>query len=456
MKILMISAGLMPKRDGGVPLYVDHVRRELSRRGHDVTYLDTYCQDNTRRPRIVQTKNFPSEYSFFNSGSRPPWVYMPTPLSDIHASPAARNCFAAFLAALKPDIVHVHEMFCVPFELIAMSRALGYKLVLTTQDYFVLCPTIQLFKYDRHVCKLTAPELQCHKCVRHWPEARLRPATARIVRSIKGSFLDRRPFGGALRRCGGVIDKIVAPFLYRGSQYHDRRSEAVKYLRAFHLIICMSQLQSRLTSEVSGANLPVRQVYLSLPTYSFQQRAIPAATAHSAQAPVRFAALNINHTVKGRELLLAEFQSLRSVMSNVELHLFGSAEGAELPGVFYRGKYVSKDLDELLSTIDAGIIPSIWPEAYAYVGPEMLSRGIPLIVSTAGAMQEYVVPNFNGVHFDPAKPGALCSAMELLASNTQLREQMRANAPKSRQAIREFPAHVDEMEAIYAEILGQQ
>lgn len=83
----------------------------------------------------------------------------------------------------------------------------------------------------------------------------------------------------------------------------------------------------------------------------------------------------------------------------------------------------------------------------------MLTRGVPVIASTAGAMREYVIPYVNGLHFDPAVPGQLKAAMEAVASDRELLKKLKLNASKSEQGIVRFDDHVNEMESIYAEVL---
>jgi glycosyltransferase involved in cell wall biosynthesis len=43
----------------------------------------------------------------------------------------------------------------------------------------------------------------------------------------------------------------------------------------------------------------------------------------------------------------------------------------------------------VLDDVDAGIIPSIWEEAYGLAGPEFLAKGIPVIANAMGGMPEY-------------------------------------------------------------------
>ena len=227
---------------------------------------------------------------------------------------------------------------------------------------------------------------------------------------------------------------------------------AVDHLQSFHLILCISKLHHKIMKSIAEELVNIRQIYLSLPTY------VPlGAVRHSVRTDmttkkIRFVALNVNQLEKGSSVLLREFQEMRAHTNDVELHFFGNVAPSLIAEVFFHGAYKSTELDSILSTMDVGIIPSVWPEAYAYVGPEMLQRGIPLIVSSVGAMTEYVTHNVNGLHFDPNTPGDLARAMRSLVSDSDLLHRLRTNALASQLGIVSFADHIDAMEAIYAEL----
>jgi glycosyltransferase involved in cell wall biosynthesis len=454
MKILMISAGLPPKRTGGVPLYVTDLRNELARRGYDVRYLDSNCQDASGRARIVQTADSSLDYSFFNSGRRFHVGVMPTPEAEINAPADSKKCLLDFVNGLKPDIVHFHETLCVPLDLLSALRDGGHTVVCTVEDYSPVCPTVQLFTHAERLCTLKTDELVCETCVRKWPVTRLPTNADWANPKIKGAGLVARAGRALLRYAGLGINPLLVRRDFRKEAYRARRVEAVKHLKACDLLICMSKQQYALMTKIVGDSGNMRQVYLSLGSYA---EARPKGAARQIEGHgdvIRFAALNTNQINKGGELLLREFQELRAEIGNVELHLFGDKEGVQSDGVVYHGSYDRSELDSLLAPMDVGVIPSRWPEAYAYVGPEMLMRGIPLIVSVAGAMPEYVIREFNGLVFDPTEPGSLKLAMRKLATDPALLSRLKVNAPSSTQGIVPFSEHVDEMESIYSELCG--
>ncbi len=65
------------------------------------------------------------------------------------------------------------------------------------------------------------------------------------------------------------------------------------------------------------------------------------------------------------------------------------------------------ELDSVLDDVDVGIVPSIWEEAYGFVGPEFLAKGIPVIANAIGGMPEYTRDGETGWL------NRSCSALEL-------------------------------------------
>lgn len=445
MKILKISAGLMPKRSGGVPAYVTELRDELLQRGHQVVYLDTYNQDGARNPQIVQTSSAPDDFAFYNSGALPPWgKFRCAPTSDIRASRQTEKCFMDFVTTVRPDVIHFHELLCFPMELVPRLRSAGYKLLFTTQDYFSVCPTIKLFLPSLHSCTVGADEIRCDRCVRHFTTGRVSPFYRRNQR-----WIEKLPpiLAVMLRRSDTLCGRIVRPFLPTRQGYRLRRLGALKCLQAFDLILCMSRAQHELMQRIAGPLPNMRQIYLSRQTYGEGIQGGASKT----DGKTRFVALNLNEVSKGRDLLLKEFAELRVELDSVELHMYGEPADNQ-PGVFFHGTYAASDLKSILASMDAGIVPSIWEEAYGYVGPEMLTHGLPVIASAAGAMKEYVIPGVNGLIFDSSKAGSLKGYMKMLAMDKTLLSKLRANASLSKIGIIYFARHVDQIEAIYHEV----
>src|SRR5207249_776614 len=132
-------------------------------------------------------------------------------------------------------------------------------------------------------------------------------------------------------------------------------------------------------------------------------------------------------------------------------------EAESTPGVELRGGYRPEELDALLDEVDVGIIPSIWEEAYGYVGPELLAKGIPLIANAIGGIVEYARDG------ETAWLNRSCSAEELTRIMTGVLEQPERIRDLSERilsardsVVKPFASHADEMDEIYAELVARE
>ncbi len=83
---------------------------------------------------------------------------------------------------------------------------------------------------------------------------------------------------------------------------------------------------------------------------------------------------------KGADLLLDAVERLDAAGTCYRLTIFGYVDRRLRQGfeasasVTLAPGYAPAELDRLLDDIDVGIVPSVWEEAYGYVGIELLAR----------------------------------------------------------------------------------
>ncbi|MHA1381773.1 MAG: glycosyltransferase family 4 protein [Candidatus Helarchaeota archaeon] len=81
-------------------------------------------------------------------------------------------------------------------------------------------------------------------------------------------------------------------------------------------------------------------------------------------------------------------------------------------------------VENLYQTADIICMPSIWPEPLSRVVFEAMSYGKPIIISKAGGMPEVVKHNETGLIVPPNNPEELAKAINIIAENKELRENM--------------------------------
>jgi glycosyltransferase involved in cell wall biosynthesis len=108
------------------------------------------------------------------------------------------------------------------------------------------------------------------------------------------------------------------------------------------------------------------------------------------------------------------------------------------------------DPDEVYRSIDALVVPSLWEEPLGMIVPEAYMHGVPVIVARRGGLPEMVDEGRTGLVYDPLQPGGLRAAVNAIAQDAALRQEMRklALAKASRFLL-------ERMRAEYLELMTQ-
>jgi glycosyltransferase involved in cell wall biosynthesis/GT2 family glycosyltransferase len=320
-----------------------------------------------------------------------PYVQANWPLSSSEV-PANDEEWADILRELKPDLIHFHHLLNHPLSLLSKLADTGIPVVVSTHDYYFLCPD-----YTLQHCP------GVHSCDSCFPERFKGPAEYQRLRRIL--------LGGSLRKAAA----IVAP------------SEATAKL--------------------------VREVYpdLNIRVVPHGIRAVPRIEKQPGKK-VRFGMIGHVAPVKGIELILKAWPQVDS--REAELHLYGTAdpryiEQCAAAGIRYHGPYRESDLPRILSEIDIGLLPSQAPETFCYALAEFFSGGIPVIGSDYGNLADQIVNGVNGYKVPRDDPRAWVEMISLLIQDPSRREQI-AKGVRPPNSVREMAAQYAQL---YSEVL---
>ena len=64
---------------------------------------------------------------------------------------------------VRPDIIHVHTLMGLPKDFLSFMKAKGVKLVMTSHDYYGLCPKVNLVDCNGQICQDSSGCL-CAEC----------------------------------------------------------------------------------------------------------------------------------------------------------------------------------------------------------------------------------------------------------------------------------------------------
>lgn len=407
MRILHVGWGFMPWRRGGLIAYAHDLMAAQLERGHEVGYffsgrhypyvsgprLKRWRRDGVTMHELV---NAPIPVGL-ERGTRYPELDL--------AEPRSEAAFRRVLDEARPDVIHIQELLGLPSSLIQIAADAGIPMLMTLQDYQPLCSTLRLFDANEQVCLRRDVGVDCVTCNAAAPrdssaliEMTLRYEHARLQSKL--TPLDAWFVGPVIKR---VSRHATRPQRARVPPLDNKRlAEAFQRRREVNVerlgrVDCLIAQSPRVGEIYRTLGVPAERM-TDLP---FTLEHIERLRVRSFDRPperVMFASLNSgSHPSKGSMTIIAALRQLRAagLEGRFGLRWLGwvnpdlrpeldSYEGVELTG-----DYGTDELDDLLGDVDVGLVPSIWEEAFAYAGLELVAKGIPIIANPIGGIVEY-------------------------------------------------------------------
>jgi glycosyltransferase involved in cell wall biosynthesis len=460
MRLLHVGTGFRPYRRGGLVAYVDDLIDAQRARGDDVAYFFSGRHyPHARGPRLKRWER--AGVPMLEIVDSPLHHHGHQPELEL-SEPRVERLFDDVLDQLAPDVVHVHELAGLPSSLLDATRRAGVPTVVTLQDYFPVCSTFKLLDAAGQVC--TRMEIGAD-CAANLAADRT-PADLLIEATLRHQLSHTR-----LRRLEQTRYRYpIYDRLARWSRREaERRARPPSPPAAFQRRREVNVARLNGADSVIAMSHRVAEIYERLGVEAARMRTIHLTLAHIAKltprpgpvgSPVTFATLaGFESPAKGAHLLVDAMRRLAG--RDVRLLVFGQVDpavrtaAAELPGIELRGTFAPADLDRMLDEVDVGLVPSIWEEAYGYVGVEFLAKAIPVVANAIGGMPDYVIPGRTGWLNGSCTASELAEIMGGIADDpsqvTALYERLRAQRPA---VVKPMEAHAEEMAAVYAEVAG--
>lgn len=485
MRILHVGWGFRPFRIGGLIAYVEDLAAEQAARGHDVAYFFAGRHlPRAARPRLRRWRRGQVEMlELFNCpivvGAERGTL---DPDRDL-AEPATDAAFRAALSAFRPDVVHVQELSGLPSSLLEIPREEGIPVVLSLEDYQLLCPVVKLYDAEELNCKRLRPGHMCAVCcheapadnshlVRRTLEDLVIPGGDRglaLANNVLNAVRHRPLARAALNQVSGrraateegrVADEEAARRRTATPAAYDRRRELnVARMNSVNLILAMSTGVASLCARLGVAEDKLRVLHFTL---SHLDELQPSGRTRPADPPV-FAVLNgCSSRAKGVNVARDALSVVDATPgATIRLQVWGYVSPSARawltahPAVEVRGNYANADLPRILESVDVGIVPSVWEEAYGYTGIEFLAAGVPVIGTPRGGIPDYTRTGETGWLLGDADGAELGRLLVRLAAAPDEVAAMRAEVARRRDAIvKSMSTHADELDAIYREIVA--
>jgi len=437
----------LPRHRAGSEIYAYELARELSSR-HDVFILtseyDGAAPHGTIRWRrygglpVVEVVN----------------NWRVDRFDETYRSPRMNAQLAHALEITRPDVLHIHNLLNLSFDLPMLARRRSIPSVATLHDYTLVCASggQRVHVAESHVCDVIDTE-RCSRCFRNSPFQAL----------VAAGSIARGPAEGALARAARAaaqriprVANAAARRLPVAAASPDDLSIRLSYARhVFDTVDLFVAPSDYLAREYLRLGLAADRLRVS--GYGF-----PAIARETTRRPgpgplqIGFVGTIVWH--KGAHILI---ESLRRLAGRFELAVFGDPkvdprymtalrrQAQGLP-VRFAGAFDRADVARIYGGLDVLVVPSLWPENAPLVIQEAFMHAVPVVGAGIGGIPEFVVHEVNGLLYEATSVPALAAALQRLIDDPALVERLRANAPP----VKTIAQDAREWESRYGEVVS--
>jgi glycosyltransferase involved in cell wall biosynthesis len=349
-----------------------------------------------------------------------------------------------YFSQIRPDVVHVvHAMHLTTASIWAAKR-LGLPVVSTATDFWYICPTYQLVKWDESLCRGPQP-LTCMACVTAGdggiPLRRLaaRKWLARVLSPILTLLGQTR-----------IFRTNWLPVLLWLSE---RRSWMKKTLSQVDVLLAPTANTARLIT-LNG----LKPSEMRTSGFGLEAHLRRVAEAPPYDSVLRVGYVGTFRRSKGLHVLLEAMSRLPP--GKVRLDVYGSpgpfpeydrmvrglAEGLE--NVSFRGTFPNEKLPDVFAGFDVLAIPSLWYENSPLVLLSAFALRIPVVASNVGSLADLIEHGKSGLLFEMGNADDLARQLRKLAEEPEQVKRLRAGIPE----VRTIDDNIDELLDVYARL----
>ncbi len=458
MRVLHVGSGFRPLRVGGLVAYIEELMHEQVRRDDDVAYffagryfpfLDRPRLKRWRRNGVtmIEVVNSP----LYDHG-RQPELELDEPQTERH--------FQRVIEEVRPDVVHFHELAGLPSSLLDLVRRTNTPSVMTLADYFPLCSTFKLLDANGKVCLRREIGADCVATTTadSRPPGLLYEATVRHELTTR-PVLRRLPYRATRRLALSARSRVESPPVATPQAFQKRREVNIERLNRTDRLIAMSERVAEIYSLLGVDKNRMSTIHLTLKRIETLR---PRRS--NGNCPVVFATVaGMSSNAKGSRLLVDATRLLAASVpaGSFRLIALGPIDAAVAPEVAEleaievgpTGPFSDDQLDAVLEEADVGLVPSIWEEAYGFVGVEFLAKGIPVIANAVGGMPEYTRDGETGWLNRSCSATELARIMRDIVEHPEQVTQLNRRILAARDTIiKPMTRHTDEIDAVYREL----
>lgn len=421
MRILQIVHGLPPAANGGTEVYTRDLAVALAASGDDVAVLTRHAEPYARELSLRATVVGPVRVFSVNNTFQACDSFEAS-----YANAGIERLAEAILDDWRPDVVHIQHLTCLSTGIPRQAARRGIPVVVTLNDYWLICHRGQLVDRDGRRCNGPEPD-GCARCL---SAAAL--ATASAFRAARWMRATQVPVAGAAVSLATRAWDVLTPA--------DRTRHAT-IARLRHMQAAMADVTVFLApSDTLAAHFSAFGISADRLLRCSQGIALtPFDNLHRLHSSrLRLGFVGGLLPTKGADVLLDAIDQLPSGSVVVDLlgsdgAYHGEASFAESikprlghPSIRRLGVISHDRMPAVLADLDVLVVPSIWIENAPFIIREAFAAGVPVVASDLGGMAEMVRHNVDGVLFQAGNPDALGAALRRLVDEPGLVDRLRA------------------------------
>ena len=428
LNVLHAIHDFLPRHRAGSEFYAFELCRALQER-HHVTVLCADFDGSQPHGRVIwRLHDGLPVVEIVNN-----WVCRS--FAETYRSPVVGERIGQILEAVQPDVVHIHNLLNLSFDLPRLAHAAHAAVVATLHDYTLVCPSggQRIHRSANHVCH----EIDTQRCARCFRES---PFYAQMA---AGRIAAAAPAPGTLQAVGRRLPALAgwaAGRLGRAMNSPVTAAEIEARLREAERVFGEVDLFVAPSPSLAGEfrRLGLDESRLRVSDYGFRPLSQLPGRPGDDDATLRLGFVGSIVWHKGVHVLLDAMRRLPR--DGWTLSIFGSPEVSPayvaslkkkadgLPIVF-EGVFEHGGAADVLAEIDVLVVPSIWLENSPLVIHEAFMVGVPVVAARIGGISDLVRHGENGLLYEPQSAAALADVLKgLLADRGRVR-RLSAAAP---------------------------
>ncbi|HEX6974208.1 MAG TPA: glycosyltransferase [Vicinamibacterales bacterium] len=419
MRILQIVHGFPPAGCGGTEAYVHDLATALAATGLDEVVVLTREAD-PQRPELSVRRYRDGAVSVVAINNL---FQACANFEESYTNPALRRIARELIAQIDPDVVHVQHLTCLSTGLLEDVKAAGIPLVMTLNDYWLICHRGQLFDRDGHRCAGPFDD-GCGACI---PPGMLASPTAfragRLARTL--------PIPGAAAAVGAVLKAVeaVTPRERTREATSLRLQQMRDAARHADLFLAPSRTMAAMFERFGLTNVRACDQGIDLRPFA-QLRRKPSPTLRVAFAGSLIPSKGPHVLLEAAALLPAGTIALDVIGATAPYH--GDDDYAariepllQRAPVRHYGPIPHERMAAALADVDLVVVPSVWIENAPFIIREAFAAGVPVVASDLGGMAEMVRDGVDGRLFPTGDAAALAAILRHLGEDRSELERLR-------------------------------